>query len=144
MSVATATAFALTPCRWGQFSRKSAAYMQSTAGNGSWMSLLAALVLSLLIRRPEFVCARSAVSGHSCPIRADGVRGDPVRSWWGFLLFLAYSRAQRHATTVFVWHRHVGDLGSRPAISGRCNRGVALITNSAAALANMELYLGAP
>src|ERR1700722_10946314 len=64
MSVAAVTAFALTALQVGPNLSQSAAYMQSTAGNGSWISLLAALVLSLLIAADlNLYARRSAVCG---------------------------------------------------------------------------------
>lgn len=138
MSVATATAFALTALQVGPNFSQSAAYMQSTAGNGSWLSLLAALILSLLIAAAlNLYARRSAVSGSLVSYAAMAF-GRPGTILVGSCLFVAYSAALSATATTAVLFG-IGtlvDLGFKGGDQWAMQFvGVALITSLAAALA---------
>ena len=138
MSVAAVTAFALTALQVGPNLSQSAAYMQSTAGSGSWISLFAALVLSLLIAAAlNLYARRSAVSG-SLVSYAQMAFGRPGTILVGSCLFVAYSAALSATATTAVLFG-IGTLVDVGFNSGDPwtmeFSGVALITGLAAALA---------
>jgi amino acid transporter len=102
MSVAAATAFALTALQVGPNFAQSAAYMQSTAGNGSWISLLCALLLSLTIAGALTLYARRCVVSGSLVSYAHIAFGRPGSILVGSCLFLAYSAALSATSTTAV------------------------------------------
>jgi amino acid transporter len=102
MSVATATAFALTALQVGPNFAQSAAYMQSTAGAGSWVSLIGALILSLVIAAALNLYARRAAVSGSLVSYAQMAFGRPGIILVGSCLFIAYAAALSATATTAV------------------------------------------